>query len=106
MRVKRGCSSRLASTTCPSIQRRRRVKAAKLMRTWKAIRVFSGTTSSGPFRSASATSRRKVATTAGSPPARCSARSWRPHACGWLRLANTRPQRGQVHSGRSVTVPP
>ena len=37
-------------TTWPSIQFCRTTNAAKLMRTWKAIRVFSGRTISGPFR--------------------------------------------------------
>jgi apolipoprotein N-acyltransferase len=41
IRRKRGDSTRRARTTCPSIQRGLSITAAKLIRTWKAIRVFS-----------------------------------------------------------------
>src|SRR2546423_1018125 len=58
MRRNRELSRRRASTTWPSSQWRRRVKAAKLMRTWKAMRVFSGRTVTGPDRRAAARSRR------------------------------------------------
>jgi hypothetical protein len=101
-----GCSSRRASTTWPSTQRRRGVTAAKLMRTWKATRVFSGSTVTGPFRSASSTNRQKMATTSGSRPARWASRVPSPQVWVWLRLAKPRPQRGQVHSGPVGIRPP
>src|SRR5262249_49407416 len=78
---------------------------AKLMRTWRAILVFSGSTLHGPIRSTMAISRSYVALTSGDLPAKCSARSpngWQ--VCDWLRLANWRPQFGQLHSGRASEV--
>ncbi len=54
IRRKRGSSRRRASTTWPSTHARRGWSAAKLIRTWSAIRVFSGRTVTGPLRSASA----------------------------------------------------
>jgi hypothetical protein len=87
-------------------QRRRGVTAAKLMRTWNATRVFSGSTVTGPFGSASSTSRQKMATTSGSRPARWASRVPRPQVWVWLRLAKLRPQRGQVPSGPVVIRPP
>jgi threonine/homoserine/homoserine lactone efflux protein len=76
------------------------------MRTCSAIRVFSGSTVTGPLRRAAATSARNALTTSGSRPAKWSARRrGGAHACDWLRLANRRPQRGQRHNGFTVMGP-
>jgi len=74
IRVNRGLGSWRASTTWPSTHSFLSVKAAKLIRTWNAIRVFSGRTVTGPAFSAAASSRLKVATTAGSRPVKWSSR--------------------------------
>ena len=76
------------------------MNAAKLIRTCSAIRVFSGSTVTGPSASTTASTRSNVARTAGS--ARAKKRSTSPsdaHVWVWFGLANVRPQRGQVHSG-------
>ena len=68
---KRGSSRRRASTTWPSSHARRGWKAAKLMRAWSAMRVFSGSTVTGPLRSAARSSRSKISRIAGGLPAKC-----------------------------------
>jgi hypothetical protein len=56
--------------------------AAKLIRTWKAIRVFSGRTITGPFRFAIDNSLSKIARTLFDFPAKWDASVWpRAHAC-------------------------
>jgi hypothetical protein len=62
---KRAFSSLRARTTCASTQRFLSLTAAKLIRTWKAMRVFSGMTTIGPFARAAASKARYVATTSG-----------------------------------------
>jgi hypothetical protein len=94
-----GWSSRLARTTCPSSQSRLGTTTAKLIRTWKAIRDFSGMISTGPIARTIATKFSKMATTSLEDRAKwCSKRLW-SHEWPWLRLANERPHRGQVHMG-------
>jgi hypothetical protein len=109
MRVNRVLSTRRASTRCPFSQRRRGIRAAKLIRTCSAIRVFSASTLTGPHARTAATTRSKVSRTAGSVPAKC--RSMSPSAaqvCVWLRLAKVRPQAGHTHisvtAGRLLQV--
>ena len=74
------------------------MNAAKLIRTCKAMRVFSGSTSTGPKPAVAASTASKVARTCGLVPAKCRSRS--PSAAQvwtWLRLAKLRPQAGQAH---------
>jgi len=74
------------------------MNAAKLIRTCSAIRVRSGSTVTGPKPETAASTRSKVARTAGDARAKCRSRS--PSGAQvwvWLRLANRRPQPGQAH---------
>jgi hypothetical protein len=48
MRRMDGCSTRRASTTCPSTHARFGIATANDIRTWKAMRVLSGSTVTGP----------------------------------------------------------
>jgi hypothetical protein len=105
-RRNRGESRRRASTTWPSSQQRRGVTAAKLIRTWNAIRVRSGSTVTGPRASINSRSRSKVARTYGSVVAKwSSSERGGAQAWDWLRLTKARWQRGQVHSGRPGGMP-
>ena len=67
------------------------------MRACNAMRVFSGSTVTGPLRSAARTNRSKISRIAGGLPAKCAssvpsgAQVW-----VWLRFANARPQSGHV----------
>ena len=60
-----------------------RLQAAKLIRTWSAIRVFSGRTVTGPLRSASAITRSTISRMCGGLPAKCSSSS-RSSAQVWV----------------------
>src|SRR5512135_1277549 len=74
------------------------MNAAKLIRTCKAMRVFSGRISTGPQAATAASTAPKVARTCGSVPAKCRSRSPSgAHVWTWLRLAKLRPQAGQAH---------
>ena len=88
----------------PPSQWRRGTKAAKLIRTCSAMRVFSGSTVTGPRRETAASTRSNAARTAGDARAKCRSRSPSgAQECVWLRLAKARPHRGQSHIG--VTGP-
>ncbi len=95
----RGASSRRASTTCPSTHRVRGVTCAKDIRTWNAMRVFSGSTFTGPIFRIAPNTASKIARTSAGFPAKCVSKSCFPQKCDWFRFANSRPQPGQRHNG-------
>lgn len=72
MARKRGSSEARARTTWPSSQRFLRLTAVKLILTWNAIRVFSGTTVTGPHVRTMLAKRRYKAMASDDFPARCS----------------------------------
>ena len=87
-----------ASTRCPSSHDTRGWKAAKLIRTCHAIRLFSASTSTGP----------RARTTVNAASYALAHRRLGPgevpstspndaQVCVWFRAANVRPHRGQVH---------
>jgi len=81
-----------------STHARRGCSAQKLIRAASAMRVRSGSTVTGPQRSATASTASKIARISGGLPSKwsSSATSGR-QVCVWLRLANARPHCGQVH---------
>src|SRR5689334_6014786 len=75
------------------------MNAAKLIRTCRAMRVFSASTWTGPTARTQARAASKAARTCGLERAKWRSRSPRAaQACDWFRLAKLRPQAGQVHS--------
>ena len=74
------------------------MNAAKLIRTCKAMRVFSASTWTGPTARTQASAASKVARTCGPERAKCRSRSPRAvHVWDWFLLAKLRPQAGHVH---------
>ena len=70
------------------------------IRTWNAIRIFSGSTRTGPQARISARTASKIARTCGSFPAKCARNEISgEQVCTWLRFANARRQLGHVQSG-------
>ena len=106
MRRNRGLSIRRARTRWPFSQSRRGMKAAKLIRTCKAIRVFSASTWTGPTARTQASAASKVARTCGLARAKCRSRSPRAaQAWDWFRLAKLRPHDGHVHMSVTGAAP-
>jgi len=96
--VNRGFSKRRASTTWPTIRSRLRLTAAKLMRTWNAMRVFSGMTRTRPQRFTSLANSRNRRTAWGALLAKCSRNVYCEQKCDWFRFANARLQFGHCHN--------
>src|SRR5580704_14975631 len=84
------------------------MNAAKLILTCKAMRVFSGSTWTGPRADTAASTVSKVARTCGLAWVKCWSRSPRAaQAWAWWRLAKLRPHSGQAHmpvTGRGSAV--
>ena len=96
--VNRGFFKRRANTTWPIIRSLLRLTAAKLMRTWNAIRVFSGMTRTRPQRLTSLVNSRNRLTAWGVLPARCCRKLYCEQKCDWFRFAKSRLHFGHCHS--------
>ncbi len=105
-RRNRGLSIRRARMRWPFSQSRRGMNAAKLIRTCRAMRVFSASTWTGPTARTQASAASKAARTCGLDRAKWSSRSPRAaQACDWFRLAKLRPHDGHVHMPVTTAAP-
>ena len=80
---------------------RSRVTCANDIRVWNAMRVFSGSTITGPQRWIMLTTASKRMRISAGLPSKCVSRSYRPQKCDWFRLANRRSQSGHCHRDRN-----